>query len=775
MTEIMLNGKQYTIKSRIGKGGQGIVWEAENGGAKPIVLKELYGIVAEENITQVEDPEVSDVQKQIQMLRELQEVPGIPTLIDAGFADDRRFYVAMNRVPGKTLEEQVNEGKRYTKPEAEHMLRQLLTTLGECHAHGLIHRDVKPENIKIHDGQATFVDVSSFGDALAKTQRTAGIGTLGYIAPEQKEMKTKPWSDIYGLGKTMYRILTREEVPAFTELTTEDFDGIRTVYEAGFANILEKMCQPEVARRYKTVQEVLHDLVVGDVTETFALVNTEKNKRTATSNAKKSFFSKAWDWMRYDHKVLEYHEGRVHVYKKRFGDGSDFFVLDDEQQPIYRTDTLNLKGIIKYYPTDKIILNKERYSLFIQKDDKYVLISRSGKIFGKPFDGYSTFNGEEGTTTEYIKVKVKPELDSKHGHVAQYMGKDGFVGICEEGTSNLSLWNKDGWTWVMKNNKNAVVLPDGTLFGGQWFNGVFKVKTDALDSSGVLYIPVKKEDSTLELITQQGERFGPKLKCWSREKNNDTVWILREAAFEIWNGKEYAHCAWEHYQSSSETHKDIRKHTYVARDGSFIGGKEGWDDFTILNGPQEQYAVCEEYEGSDRKKTTVKVVDKNNALLFGGAHASWRWYSPQGGLEAMCLVNKVKEGGIDRDKITVKNKEGKELYLTAEENAEGISIQKINDNAITIGPYVIRNVVIGYLQNRMAESRSGTYSFPYQEWSNSSQLRTQDGTVICFDGDGEIQSFDKTADNKLSVLYSNGTTKVIDVLEVMKKTGENNG
>ena len=762
MAAITLHGKKYVTKAKIGRGGQGIVWEAENGGAKPVVLKELYGIVTSDS----PDPEVSDVEKQVEILRQLQGVRGIPSLIDAGFADDGRYYIAMNHVSGKTLEEHVQEEKRYTQAEATEVLQQLLHTLNECHSRGLIHRDVKPDNIKISEGEAIFVDVNSFGDALAKTQ-TIAIGTLGYVAPEQKNLQTKPASDIYGLGKTLYHILTRENISGFSELKSTDFDGIRTVYGTGFGNILEKMCQPEIEKRYKTVAEVLHDLSVGHVTEKFALVATQKNGVTQ----KPSRFSRIWDWVRYKTIARGYNENGLageKILRKRFGYGPETLIQDNDGKCIYGTE--NLDGIIFKYNNTRgddsklhvITLNGNSHLIFKTPEGKEVLISRDGKMFGEPFDAYDNpihnpnHGDGKGKDTDYIAVLVYPT--NSHTLVQQWLGKDGLIGICEKGIEEVELFNEEGWTKVRKDDgKQAIVSPDGKILGGKWFDQISA--SVAVDKNGTLYIPVS-EGNLIQLINEKGEGFGPKISGGELESVHKKL----TTSFEIWNGKEYAHFHWE-----DTVNYPYISHTYIAKDGSLIGGKEKWRNVTLLHGPAEQYAVCEELysiDGRPKKDATktVKIVDKDNSLVFGGAHNSWNWYSPQGGLEAMCFSGirpeETSTTGVQRDEDrnkVVKDKAGNLLYMREGENLENCRFYEIDRDGVVLGDAVVRKVKV---------DRIVTGSF----FSVEEELRTQDGTVLCgIQGPQKIVSYDKTADGKLSVLLSNGANHTIDVVEIMKR------
>jgi serine/threonine-protein kinase len=198
-------GKRYSIEREIGSGGAGIVFLAEDvKHARKVALKVLR-------------PEIG---QSIGAERFLQEIriaaqlshPNILSLIDSGEEDGLLYYV-MFYVAGESLRDRLIREKQLPVMEAVRLAREAAEALGHAHSAGVIHRDVKPENLLIEAGHALVCD---FGIARAigeagrggLTQTGLAIGTPAYMSPEQataEEVDTR--SDIYSLGCVLYEML----------------------------------------------------------------------------------------------------------------------------------------------------------------------------------------------------------------------------------------------------------------------------------------------------------------------------------------------------------------------------------------------------------------------------------------------------------------------------------------------------------------------------------------------------------------------------------------
>jgi hypothetical protein len=166
--------------------------------------------------------------KEIELTASLQH-PHILPLFDSGSADGRLYYV-MPRVEGESLRQRIQRERQLPIADAVRIASEVAEALGYAHRHGVVHRDVKPENILLQDGRALVAD---FGIALAvqeagghrMTQTGLSLGTPQYMAPEQAagERGVDHRADIWALGVVTYEMLAGE--PPFTAPTAQAVVG----------------------------------------------------------------------------------------------------------------------------------------------------------------------------------------------------------------------------------------------------------------------------------------------------------------------------------------------------------------------------------------------------------------------------------------------------------------------------------------------------------------------------------------------------------------------
>jgi len=200
---------RFRIDCEIGRGGMAVVYRAHDSHlgrqvAIKVLAEHLSNAVGSERF-----------QREIALMAKLVH-PGIVALFDSGETDGRLFYV-MPFVPGETLRDRLNREKRVPLEDAASWGADIAEALAYAHGLGIIHRDVKPENIFALGGRALLSDfgIAQVTDALphqSQALTTAGtiIGTSAYMSPEQiaGTEHIDGQSDLYALGCVLYELIS---------------------------------------------------------------------------------------------------------------------------------------------------------------------------------------------------------------------------------------------------------------------------------------------------------------------------------------------------------------------------------------------------------------------------------------------------------------------------------------------------------------------------------------------------------------------------------------
>ena len=199
-------GGKYRIERKLGEGGMASVYLAEDlkherKVALKILRPELAAVLGAERFL-----------SEIKTTANLQH-PHILPLFDSGSADGYLYYV-MPFIDGETLREKLDREKQLGVEESVRITRDVADALDYAHRHGVIHRDIKPGNILLHDGRPVVAD---FGIALAvsaagggrMTETGLSLGTPHYMSPEQAgaDRDLSARSDVYSLGCVLYEML----------------------------------------------------------------------------------------------------------------------------------------------------------------------------------------------------------------------------------------------------------------------------------------------------------------------------------------------------------------------------------------------------------------------------------------------------------------------------------------------------------------------------------------------------------------------------------------
>ena len=204
---------KYTLVAQLGHGGMGGVWEVQDDAGNRFALKSpAQGMQTSPELTKRFAREVNAVR----MLDHPNLVSAVDVFVEAGY-----LFLVMEKVVGKTLTALIADGPIQAR-RALVITRQILDGVGHAHAHGLVHRDLKPDNIMLVDmggwERAKIVDfgvVKLVGDAEAAMGgaklTTTGLvfGTPAYMAPEQalgKQIDAR--ADLYAVATILFEMLT---------------------------------------------------------------------------------------------------------------------------------------------------------------------------------------------------------------------------------------------------------------------------------------------------------------------------------------------------------------------------------------------------------------------------------------------------------------------------------------------------------------------------------------------------------------------------------------
>lgn len=208
--EAARNIGRYQLKESVGKGGMGEVWIAYH----PSLKRDVAVKVLKANTS--DGAAIARFEREVQAMSEL-EHPNTVRIFDYGVAEDGTWYYAMELLRGKTLS-QIVPSSGLSAIRAVHLVRQACRALGEAHSRGIVHRDIKPDNVFVTEvaGERDFVKVLDFGIAKILMDATQNLthegtilGTPTYMSPEQAlGVDVDPRSDIYSLGSVLYFALT---------------------------------------------------------------------------------------------------------------------------------------------------------------------------------------------------------------------------------------------------------------------------------------------------------------------------------------------------------------------------------------------------------------------------------------------------------------------------------------------------------------------------------------------------------------------------------------
>lgn len=261
----MIIAQRYEILGKIGTGGMADVYKAKDHKLNRFVAVKVLKPEFREDTTFIRK-----FRSEAQAAAVLTH-PNIVNVFDVG-EDDGVCYIVMELIEGITLKEYISKKGRLSVKEATSIAIQVSMGLEAAHSHGIVHRDVKPQNIIISmDGKVKLTD---FGIARAASSNTISsnvMGSVHYSSPEQvRGGYSDEKSDIYSLGITLYEMVTGK-VPFDGDTTVaiaikhlQEEMVIPSVYAEELPHSLEqiimKCTQKSVDRRYQKIEDVIADL-----------------------------------------------------------------------------------------------------------------------------------------------------------------------------------------------------------------------------------------------------------------------------------------------------------------------------------------------------------------------------------------------------------------------------------------------------------------------------------------------------------------------------------
>ncbi len=268
----------YIIRKKLGEGGMGAVYLAENVAIdQKIAIKVLHGEAAQsEELVQRFNREAKTISRLTH--------PNIIRVFIFGKTEKGLIYLAMEYVDGRPLRLAIEDAKHLDELRAISIMRQTLHALAEAHELGIVHRDLKPDNIMLTSfrGVEDYVKVLDFGIAKVKenegpkqaklTQAGVVYGTPEYLSPEQAQAKPLDGrSDLYSMGIILYEMIAGT-VPytgstAVSILAAHVYDTPKPPSNVAqhrisleMERVIMKAIAKDPAQRYQTAMDFLSDL-----------------------------------------------------------------------------------------------------------------------------------------------------------------------------------------------------------------------------------------------------------------------------------------------------------------------------------------------------------------------------------------------------------------------------------------------------------------------------------------------------------------------------------
>jgi eukaryotic-like serine/threonine-protein kinase len=262
-----LLSERYRLDAMVGTGGMSTVYRAfDTVLERQVAIKLMHREIAEDS------DQLERFRREARAVAQLNHAH-VVGVIDAG-EDERTPYIVFEYVEGETLKERIRRCGRLAIPEAVAYAIEIARALGAAHARGIVHRDVKPQNVLI-DEEGT-AKVTDFG--IARTLDQEGLtadgrvlGTTDYVSPEQAlGHAVTGQSDLYSLGIVLFEMLTGDvpfhgenQVAVAMKHVREELPDLqlrRPEVSSALAAVVDRATEKDLRRRYPDDSELISDL-----------------------------------------------------------------------------------------------------------------------------------------------------------------------------------------------------------------------------------------------------------------------------------------------------------------------------------------------------------------------------------------------------------------------------------------------------------------------------------------------------------------------------------
>ncbi|NET82919.1 MAG: serine/threonine protein kinase [Moorea sp. SIO1F2] len=257
--------ERYQLKQQLGHNAGRQTWLAEDIRVSPpeLVVVKLLAFGGDVNWD-----DLKLFEREAQVLKQLNH-PRIPKYIDYFNIDDRVLWFGLvhNYIPGSSLKEKLNQGKRFTEGEVRQIAVDVLKILEFLHQlnPAVLHRDIKPSNLILgDDGQIYVIDFGSVQDRASQEGATfTVVGTYGYAPMEQFGGRAVPASDLYGLGATLIHLLTGTAPADLPQRNLRICFKDQVNLSANLISWIQKLTEPAPEQRFKSASEAILALELG--------------------------------------------------------------------------------------------------------------------------------------------------------------------------------------------------------------------------------------------------------------------------------------------------------------------------------------------------------------------------------------------------------------------------------------------------------------------------------------------------------------------------------